>query len=67
MAETEEKSKVVKKTEKELIDVDELAKELNVTPSIFAGVKMLKGWKKGRQISKEEFIEAVNAFKNTSC
>jgi len=67
MAETDTKAKGSKKAESLLVDVDTLAKELKVNTSVFAGVKMLKGWKKGKQISREEFLEALDAFKNTSC
>lgn len=67
MAETEAKAKGSKKAEPELIDVDELAKEFKINSSIFAGVKMLKGWKKGRKITREEFKEALDAFGKASC
>ncbi|WP_069997820.1 hypothetical protein [Cellulosilyticum sp. I15G10I2] len=67
MAEAETKAKASKKVEPELIDVDELTREFKINGSVFAGVKMLKGWKKGRKITREEFREALDAFKNTSC
>lgn len=67
MADVETKVKTTKKVESELIDVDELAKEFKLNTSVFAGVKMLKGWKKGRKITREDFKKALDAFRKASC
>lgn len=51
----------------DLKDVDELAKQFEINTSVFAGVKMLMGWKKGKQLTAKDFKEAVEKFNRKSC
>lgn len=50
-----------------LKDVDELAKQFKIDSSAFAGIKMLMGWKKGKQLTEEEFKKAIQKFNKKSC
>lgn len=55
------------KDEQTLYSVDDLAKEAGIDESVFAGVKMLKGWKKGKQLTKQAFNAAIDEFLKGSC
>lgn len=55
---------VSKEENKELKDIEILAKELNIRETILAGVMTMKGWRKGKLLTKEELEEAFLKFLN---
>ena len=48
----------------ELKSIEVLAKELEIRETILAGIMTMKGWRKGKMISKEELEEALLSFLN---
>ena len=59
----EEDNKLSQKNE-ELKDIDILATELNINDAILAGIMTMKGWRKGKMLTKEELEEALLKFLN---
>ena len=61
----EENSKNIEsQANKELKDIDILATELNINDAILAGIMTMKGWRKGKMLTKEELEEALLKFLN---
>lgn len=47
-----------------LFEIGELRKKHKVGRAVFAGVCSAQGWKPGRAVTEEEFLEAVKKFEN---
>lgn len=47
-----------------LYDVGELRSKRKVGRAVFAGVCSAQGWKPGKAVTEEEFLEAVKKFEN---
>lgn len=43
--------------------IEQLKQELGVSDAVFEGTKAANGWKSGRQVEKQEFKEACEAFR----
>lgn len=48
----------------ELKSIEVLAKELEIRETILAGIMTMKGWRKGKMLTKEELEEALLKFLN---
>lgn len=58
-----DKEKVQKK-ETAYLTIEELAKTEQLSSAVFEGTKALKGWKRGKMVTKEEWQQAVDEFNN---
>lgn len=47
-----------------LKSIEVLAKELEIRETILAGIMTMKGWRKGKMLTKEELEEALLKFLN---
>lgn len=47
-----------------LFEIGELRKKHKVGRAVFAGVCSAQGWKPGKAVTEEEFLEAVKKFEN---
>lgn len=45
-------------------EIRELAKIHKTRRAVFAGVCALKGWKAGKQVTEEEYLDAVREFES---
>lgn len=45
-------------------EIRELAKIHGTRRAVFAGVCALKGWKAGKQVTEEEYLDAVREFES---
>lgn len=45
-----------------LTSIEELKQKLGVSDAVFEGTKAANGWKSGRQVDENEFMEACEAF-----
>lgn len=48
----------------ELFEIGELRSRHKIGRAVFAGVCTAKGWKPGKAVAEEEFLEAVKQFEN---
>ena len=57
----------VNKAEKveRILTIRDLANEANTPEEIYEGVKVAKGWKEGKIVSKEEYNAAVKEFSDS--
>jgi hypothetical protein len=48
--------------EKSISAIEELRVKHKINLSVFAGVKALKSWGEGKQVTEKEFLEAIKNF-----
>ena len=48
----------------ELFTIGELQKRKKITPGVFAGACSVNGWRHGKMLSEDEFMEGVRKFTN---
>lgn len=48
----------------ELLTIGELQKRKKITPGVFAGACSVNGWRPGRTMTEEEFVEGIEKFTN---
>ncbi|WP_250278790.1 hypothetical protein [[Clostridium] colinum] len=58
--------KIKENLKEELKSIEVLSKELEIKQTILAGIMTMKGWRKGKMLSKEELEEALLSFLNKS-
>lgn len=50
--------------EPQIFTIESLKEKFNIQDSIFAAVKISKGWAEGKQVSEKEFNAAVDTWLN---
>lgn len=48
--------------EVQIFTIESLKEEFNIQDSVFAAIKVSKAWAEGKQVSKEDFKAAVDAW-----
>lgn len=52
------------KIDKPLIKISELKEKENTSDTIFCGVCSMQGWKPGKMVTEEEYVNVVKGFLN---
>lgn len=63
-ADPELTEKPAETNQQDLIEVGELCKRHKISLAVFAGVRAANGWTPGKALTSEEFLTAVEKFKN---
>lgn len=67
MSETKNSAEKPAKINIELKEINAIAKELGIDTAVLAGVKAMKKWKNGKEVTADEMSKAVSEFLNKTC